>query len=309
MAKKKKIDGVPPFLPIDWRAWESSPLIGSMTDTQLGIALKIMLKQWVLGSVPRSAWELARQIRSDFNTTSRFLVAHSKFLACCECGESWTPVDCQCGESEETGRCQSIKLKNFMNDVNSGLELGTTEPNLTYIEPKETSPSEEVDDEVSYSPEIGNKTPGKTEEKIESTNAEEGELNAPLVSRVFMEKFGLKMKPRKSFFTWDFCNSAFEEFLKTHDQEEVLKVIQSASDSPHYKRGAQTVNADKQRPWDWFIEKYEDMLDKMNADIEFQKSIAKKVRAAASGHTVSNPDLHTGKDAQGKDWTEDATKI
>lgn len=319
MAKNKfvKFDGVPPIMPIDWRAWQSSSMIQSMSMTQQGIAFNIMLKQWVNGTVPRSAWDLAREIKADFQTTRRFLLTHSKFLACCECGNSWTPVDCECGASEASGRCQSNKLKNFYIDVNSGLPLGTTEPNLTYTEQNKTRPCEGVGDgsPVPLSVGVTNRVEveeieDETEEVETAENLIDETPNPQHVAKTFMDAFDLKMKTNRFLWSWDICYEAFTEFLKTHEQSKVLKVIRMAAANPMYKRGAKTINADKQRPWDWFIEKYPDIVDKFEADEEFNKTVRKQAReAVVGGHAALNPELHTGLDGQGVSWTEGKTKI
>jgi len=120
------IDGVPAIMPIDWRGWKSSPTTRKMTDTQVGIAFKSLLLQWELGSIPRDAWQLAKDIQSNFNTTLKFLQTYSKLFVCRNCADSWSEADCKCGESYAEGRLKSSKHENFSIDVNSGLPLGTT---------------------------------------------------------------------------------------------------------------------------------------------------------------------------------------
>src|SRR5277367_2489162 len=113
MPKPRKIDGVPPTMPIDWRAWESSPVIQNMSDAQLGIALKIMLKQWVLGSLPHSAYRMANVLQSRYETVLKFLQTYPKFVVCAEHGCSWDVVgmECNCTADVATVVCQ--KTKNF----------------------------------------------------------------------------------------------------------------------------------------------------------------------------------------------------
>jgi hypothetical protein len=147
-----KINSVPPHIPLLWRDWESSPDIRSMSMTQRGIYLSILIKCWIFGDVPRDPWQLHKLIGADYKSTVRLLEQYSHLLVCCECGASWTPVDCQCGDSNLTARCHNLKLKYLNKDVNSGLSLGTTEENL--MEPNPTDdgaaspPSNLVEQEV-----------------------------------------------------------------------------------------------------------------------------------------------------------------
>jgi len=129
---------VPPFMPILWQDWESDPDTQSMSETQVGIFFKMLLRQWQIGSLPRNAWDLAREckIRS-YDTTLKFLGAYSNLIVCCECGASWNREDCECGASKLRGRCENRKLRNLRIDVISGLDLGTTKQNLTKPEPEQ----------------------------------------------------------------------------------------------------------------------------------------------------------------------------
>jgi hypothetical protein len=103
-----------------------------MTTAQKGLYLEILMEQWVYGDVPRSAWQLHKQINPEgaYSTTLRFLSTYSHLLVCRKCSESWTKEDCKCGESNSKGKCHNRKLHFLRIDVISGLELGTTEPNL-----------------------------------------------------------------------------------------------------------------------------------------------------------------------------------
>lgn len=141
MAKKRKVDGVLPYLPLDWRAWSTSGTVRSMTRVQKSIYLDILIQQWIQGSVPRDAWRLSQDVIANYEATLNLLRKHSEILVCSECGRSWTEVDCECGQSKVVGRCHNEKLKNFSVDAISGLSLGTTEPNITLKEPNTTQPS------------------------------------------------------------------------------------------------------------------------------------------------------------------------
>ncbi len=140
MAKtfNNSMNRVPPFMPVLWQDWESDPDTQSMSETQSGIFLKILLRQWQIGSLPRNAWDLAREckIRS-YDTTLKFLKTYSNLIVCCECGASWKGEDCECGASKLRGRCENRKLRNLRIDVNSGLELGTTKQKQTKPEPEQ----------------------------------------------------------------------------------------------------------------------------------------------------------------------------
>jgi hypothetical protein len=98
--KKDNLDRVPPFLPIIWQDWISSPDIRSMSHTQWGIYLHILLHQWVYGNIPRGAWDISKAIGADYKVTRNFLRKYSHLLVCCQCEASWTEAECQCGRSD-----------------------------------------------------------------------------------------------------------------------------------------------------------------------------------------------------------------
>lgn len=140
MSKQDKLDSVPPYLPLIWRDWKSSPDIQSMTMAQRGIYHEILIDCWVYGNVPRDPWQLHKLIGADYKSTVRLLEQYSHLLVCCKCGGSWTPVDCQCGDSNRAARCYNVKLGCLNKDVNSGVALGTTELKLN---PNEHNQKEE----------------------------------------------------------------------------------------------------------------------------------------------------------------------
>jgi hypothetical protein len=148
---------VPPFMPIIWQEWESNPDTGSMTDLQVGIFLKMLLRQWVVGSVPANVSDIIRECKLDSgrNTVLRFLESYPHLWTCDGCGADFVQTECGCstdasrtfdGCSTDARRTGSVRrtyrrrtnptLKNHRIDVNSGLELGTTKPNQTEQKPE-----------------------------------------------------------------------------------------------------------------------------------------------------------------------------
>src|SRR5580700_7260139 len=111
MAKQDKLNRVPPFIPLLWQDWQSSPSVRSMTMTQQGIYLNILIHQWVYGDFPRNAWELSRTLNSSYDTTLRLLSDYSHLFVCCECSASWSRADCECGASKSRGTCENPKLR------------------------------------------------------------------------------------------------------------------------------------------------------------------------------------------------------
>ncbi len=131
MAKQKFINGVPPFLPIIVEDWVSDPDIQAMTLSQIGIFTKALIRQWQDGSLPRNAWDFAAKIEARYETVATFLQTYSNLFRCLECGRTWSASDCGCGCSKSVGRVENKKLKFLKIDVNSSLDLGTTEQKRT----------------------------------------------------------------------------------------------------------------------------------------------------------------------------------
>ena len=177
---------VPPFMPILWQDWESDPDISTMTDSQVGIHFKMLLRQWIVGSVPANVSDIIRECKLDSrNTVLRFLESYPHLWTCDGCGADFVRTECGCstdaartsdghsvdaartsggcsadaahtsgGQSADAKRTKGGRrtytrrtnrmLKNLRNDVNFGLELGTTKPNQTEPEPKR-EPKQEQD--------------------------------------------------------------------------------------------------------------------------------------------------------------------
>jgi len=131
MARQQIIKGSPPYLPIIVEDWVSDSDIQSMTVAQIGIFIKALIRQWQDGSLPRNPWDFAAKIEARYETVANFLQSYSNLFACLECGRRWTGSDCGCGCSKAVGRVENKKLKFLKIDVNSRLELGTTEQKRT----------------------------------------------------------------------------------------------------------------------------------------------------------------------------------
>ena len=68
MAKLRKINGVPPVLPIIWQDWDSDPDTQRMTVAEEGFFFRFLRKQWVLGELPADPWRLSRMLNSKYET-------------------------------------------------------------------------------------------------------------------------------------------------------------------------------------------------------------------------------------------------
>jgi len=272
--RSTKIDGVPPTMPVDWQAWQSSPTTQSMTDTQVGIAFKIMLKQWELGSLPRSAWDLAREIKSDYQTTRRFLLAYSKFLVCQQCGKSWTPVTCECGASEATGRCECRKTKFFRIDVNSGLPLGTTEHNRR--EPDTTEPHHNSDG-GGEAPNSGSSSP-EQEAKPEPESTPQAPVEMSEVCSGVCHLLGRKSLKLPVMQHWE---SLLKPKVELHSVGYVLGLLKYAlQENEVWARAITTVK--KQDPIEYFASKFESIEESREGDERFKK-IREKKQSAVQG--------------------------
>jgi hypothetical protein len=267
MAKQDKLSRVPPFVPLLWQDWQSSPSVRSMTMTQQGIFLNILLHQWVYGSVPRDPWKLAKAIGADYETTLRLLVKYSEILVCCECGTSWTRVTCECGDTKLGVTCENLKLKNLKIDVNLGLALGTTEPHPTITSPKVTPPSapfrggegEGVSSSVGYFDQAKKgMAEAAVEEKPTPTPAP-----SPLVDDL-VQRLGMVKPPEpKVYGEWA---HRLENLVDGWGSVKYAKAIAYVFENQMYCRGIKTTKEDKSV---WLAGKYEQIIAKMDADAEF----------------------------------------
>ena len=271
MAKQDKLNRVPPFIPLLWQAWRSSPSIRSMTMAQRGIFIEILIEQWIYGSFPRSAWELSRRVGSDFKTTGRLLEKYSELAVCCQCGDSWTPVTCQCGASKLTATCHNPRLRNLRIDVDSDLALGTTEPNPTKPQPKVTSPYAPFGGEggggVSTSVVDGyfdQAKKGMAEAAVEEkTTPTPTPAPSPLVDDL-VQRLGMVKPPEpKVYGEWA---RRLENLVDGWGAVKYAKAIAYVFENQMYCRGIKTTKEDKSV---WLCGKYESILAKMDADTEF----------------------------------------
>jgi hypothetical protein len=282
-------------MPIIWQDWMSSPTIRSMSMTQQGIFLNILLHQWVYGSVPRDPWKLAKAIGADYETTLRLLVKYSEILVCCECGTSWTRVTCECGDTKLGVTCENLKLKNLKIDVNLGLALGTTEPNPTITSPKVTPPCAPFGGEggggVSTSVVDGYFDQAKkgmaeaaVEEKPTPTPTP---APSPLVDDL-VQRLGMVNPPElKVYGEWA---RRLENLVDGWGAVKYAKAIAYVFENQMYCRGIKTTKEDKSL---WLAGKYEQIIAKMDADAEFA---AKKPQDDRPGY-LKNP---SGKSGFGK---------
>jgi len=112
--------------------------------------------------------------------------------------------------------------------------------------------------------------------------------DAPKVAKFFAESMGLKV-PRKILgYNWDVCNTAFEKLLKEQKQSRILQVIAAAASSPEYKRGCKMVK--DPLPWDWFIDKFEDIEIMMEANEEFKQGVKQRSKELAQAATAKGGD-------------------
>ena len=187
-------DRIPPFLPINWVDWESDEHVQDMSESMEGVFFRILRVLWKYDTFLLDHNRLAERIRADRRNVKAFLEQWGHLFVCSKCGG--TPlrgcgklgvvvsqacphcapsVSQVCSDSAPSSlrvcSCSAPtlfheKLKNYKNDVKSGLPLGTTEPlpnltepepnlNLTIssesgegVEPSESTPTEEEDDDL-----------------------------------------------------------------------------------------------------------------------------------------------------------------
>ena len=252
---KLKIEGMPPYMPILVEDWQGSSTTQHMTDVQVGIAIKAMLKQWQIGSLPRSAWDFSREIKSDYHTCVRFLTTYCKFFVCRQCGDSWTTADCQCGDTNLTGRLHNVKLKNLRNIAKTWAPKSDNriEPNKT--EPKRTLTPVGDGDE----PEVP--VPAVSENPVSSDKTRQA------VSH-FMHLLGAPKKYNKPAvgLRWE---SLIEPKLRVSAVEYVIGLMDYAlTVNPVWVRAFAGLKRD---PMDYFIEKYETIVGNCDGDEKFKK--------------------------------------
>jgi hypothetical protein len=298
MAKQDKLNRVPPFLPLLWQDWLRSGDVRSMTMAQRGIYLEILVKQWVLGSVPRDAWKLAKGIQADYRATVRLLTTYSHLLACCQCGASWTPVTCQCGASNLTATCHSPKLRNLRNDVDSDLALGTTEPNLT--QPKLTEPHPAASPLEPPSPTGGG---GVSSPVVEGYFGQGNKRNGaaavveqptpdptpnPLVDE-FIGLLGMVKPPSPQ--TYNYWSEVFGRLVDAHGRPRFRTIMAYCFEHERYCRGIRTVK--KQDKADWLSEHFAELAERMVADEEFESKRGQKAAKYKVGENkpdyIANP--------------------
>jgi len=255
MAKQDKLNRVPPFIPLLWQAWRSSPSVRSMTMAQRGIFIEILIEQWIYGSFPRSAWELSRRIGSDFKTTGRLLEKYSELAVCCQCGASWTPVTCQCGASNLPATCHNPRLRNIRFDVDSDLAIGTTELNPT--QPKLSEPHL-----ASASPTGGG---GGVSSSVVEGYFDQAKTNpAPsLLVDELVKRLGM-VKPLDPATYGEWARRLGN--LRDGWTDKYDRALSYVFDNPMYSRGIKTTKEDKSL---WLMNKWESILAKMDADAEF----------------------------------------
>lgn len=301
MAKQEKLDRVPPFIPLLWQDWLSSPSVRSMTLVQRGIYVEILIRQWVLGSLPRDAWKLAKDIQADYKTTVRFLSTYSHLLVCCQCGASWTPLSCQCGASKPTATCHNLRLKNLKIDVNLGLALGTTEPHQTQpdrsephlaaapLEPPAAAGGRGVPEAVVE----GYLDQGKKEVRV----VVEEPKATPTPNSLVDEFIALLAPPKPpSSQTYTHWSEVFARLVAAHGEPKFKTIMAYCFEHERYCRGIRTVK--KQDKADWFSENFGELAERMVADEEFDakrgaKAARYRVNENAPGY-IKNPSGNVG---------------
>jgi hypothetical protein len=295
MAKQDKLNRVPPFLPLLWQDWQSSPSVRTMTMTQQGIFLNILIHQWVYGGFPRSAWELSRRIGSDYKSTGRLLEKYSDLAVCCQCGASWTPVACQCGASNLTATCHNPKLKNHRIDVDSDLALGTTELNPTQPklrEPHLASASPTGGGGEVTSTALGGKVSDQAT-PLDPPPTPTGD--APMVNDSLVTEFVALLGQKPSVLSRNYWSTVFATLVKEYGEPQFRNVLAYCFANERYCRGVKTTARDKA---DWFAEKFPAIADKMTADAEFDSKRSAKVASAKVPENA--PDYR--KNPTGRDW-------
>jgi hypothetical protein len=273
MAKQDKLNRVPPFIPLLWQTWRSSPSVRCMTMAQRGIFIEMLIEQWIYGSFPRSAWELSRRIGSEYKATGRLLEKYSELAVCCQCGASWTPVTCQCGASNPPATCHNLRLLNLRMDVDSDLALGTTEVNPT--QPKLREPQLASASPTGRGGGVSTSVVGEYFDQAKQGMAKAAVVEEPTPSPnpladQLVGLLGTRAPEPKVYGKWARLLGHLQD---AHGQARYQQVLAYCFKNERYCRGIKTTAKDKVS---WLMEKFDSVAAKMEADEEFESKNASK---------------------------------
>jgi hypothetical protein len=130
---------------------------------------------------------------------------------------------------------------------------------------------------------------------VETPNAEA----APNLTAILQEKskhWAFREKGAK-----EVCNAAFAEVLQHFSEEAIAEAIDYAATHPQYGTGLRTVSK-RQKPWDWFIERIDEIQAHMDNDADYVKRVAARAKKMAVGKpkTVDGKDLPNYRQDSGK---------
>jgi hypothetical protein len=145
-------NSIPPILPINWADWEGDEHVFDMSEAMEGIYFRIIRELWKHDTFEFNHNRLADRIRADRRNVKKFMEKWGHLFRCSKCAGVPLVVRSECAPSVSLvcSHCASSvlrvcschaptvlheKLKNYKNDVNSGLSLGTTERNRTETNP------------------------------------------------------------------------------------------------------------------------------------------------------------------------------
>lgn len=152
---------IPPILPIKWADWEGDEHVQDMDVTMEGIYFRIIKYLWKYDRIEFNYSKLAKQLCvGDQRQVRKFMERWGHLFRCTECGK--TPA--RALGTKESGKGLGLlipcsycahalsdpcscsapfvlheKLKNYKNDVNSRVGLGTTQQNRTKPNPTTTA--------------------------------------------------------------------------------------------------------------------------------------------------------------------------
>lgn len=293
MAKPKTTTSIPPYIPIFWAEWDGSPDVQRMSLAEEAFYFRFLRKQWILDELPSDPWALSVLLHARYETTTKWLSKWSHLVVKAErkCSEHVVNLESSCSKCVVT--LYNEKLRMLKNDVNSGLELGTTKPNINKQKPKlneDVSHHHHDNTEIN----VSQAEPAAVESvKPAAVTETADDPDTSKTGKLFYDilVFNAGRKEFKNAANRDAINLAFYELQKTHPEKHVLNVIEYMVNNDHYMLGLKSIG--KTDPWDWFVEKFDSMANQMAADEEFKKARKKK---AAKG---DKPQLEFQKDEYG----------
>lgn len=119
------------------------------------------------------------------------------------------------------------------------------------------------------------------------TSIEEAAANLTAILQEKSKHWAFREKKAKTT-----CAEAFVELLRLHSEEDIANAIDYAAAHPQYGSGLRLISSRKQQPWDWFIERYDEIQAHIANDADFMNRVAARAKKMAIG----KPKVVDGKD-------------